>query len=297
MLGPFFYPEEPEISLDLAVLTQKACWQCHKAVCGVSHWSNRLNLLKLISIILLWIHTGRLMYSWTCLDPSSIQMGPKSAWIWQCLHKLLQQKACWQFHKAVCGVSHWSNKLRWSWNSSVSFIYGSILDIWCVAGHAWTLLPSKWTQNQLGSDSVHTNCCNRKHAGSFIRQFVESPMDPTGCIWWNYSSVSFFYGSILGIWCIAVHAWTLFSPRNTQNQSGSGSANTESMLAVSKGNCGVSHGSNGLYLLKLISIILLRIYTGHLMCSWTCLDPFLPRRTRNQPGSSSVNTESMLAVS
>jgi hypothetical protein len=36
---------------------------------------------------------------------------------------------------------------------------------------------------------------------------------------------------------------------------------------------GPLHGTNGLYLLKLLIISLLWIHTGHVMCSWTHLDP------------------------
>jgi hypothetical protein len=40
---------------------------------------------------------------------------------------------------------------------------------------------------------------------------------------------------------------------------------------------GLCHGSNGLYLLKLISISLSCIHTRHVMCGWTHLDPsFIP---------------------
>jgi hypothetical protein len=51
---------------------------------------------------------------------------------------------------------------------------------------------------------------------------------------------------------------------------------------------GLFHGSNGLYLVKFISISLVWIHTGHVMCtSWTHVDPsfvpYTPKITWNWP--------------
>ena len=89
------------------------------------------------------------------------------------------------------------------WNSSGSFFYGSTLSIECVGVHALTLRHPKHPQI-----SLDLTLCPQKNHGHFETETVlESAMamDEVDCYCWN-SSGSFFYGSMLSIECVAVHA-------------------------------------------------------------------------------------------
>jgi hypothetical protein len=85
MLGPFYHPKHPQISLDQEVPTQKQCLFSESY--EVRHDPNGLRLVKLITIILLWIHAVHFKCSWTCMELSGPPNAPKSSWIWQCPHK------------------------------------------------------------------------------------------------------------------------------------------------------------------------------------------------------------------
>jgi hypothetical protein len=63
---------------------------------------------------------------------------------------------------------------------------------------------------------------------TLLRQFLESSMDMMEHICWKLS-ISFLYGSIVAIWYEAGHIWTPLSSPTSQNQPGSGCADTKSI--------------------------------------------------------------------
>jgi hypothetical protein len=147
MLGPFQPTKHPQISLDLTVPSQTP-WLFSESY-KVIHGPNGLWLVQLISIILSWIYAVHFKCSWTCMDPSSPPNTPKSSWIWQCPQK---HHGCFQPDL----VMHGPNVCALC-NSSVSFLYGSILSISTVAWHAWTLPAHQTTPTHPWSGSAHTN--------------------------------------------------------------------------------------------------------------------------------------------
>jgi hypothetical protein len=67
------HPKHPQISLDLTLCPQKNHGHFEtETVFGVCHGSSGLLLLKLLRIILLWIHTVHWMCRCTCLDLSVV---------------------------------------------------------------------------------------------------------------------------------------------------------------------------------------------------------------------------------
>ena len=74
--------------------------------------------------------------------------------------------------------------------------------------HCWTCLGHSIIPNIPTSAWIWQWPSHRKHAGNFQTVFLECPMDPMDFNWWN-SSVSFLYGSIKTIWCVAGHAWAI----------------------------------------------------------------------------------------
>ena len=69
------HPKHPQISLDLTLCPQKNHGHLEtETVFGVchGHGSSGLLLLKLLRIILLWIHAFHWMCRWTCLDLSVV---------------------------------------------------------------------------------------------------------------------------------------------------------------------------------------------------------------------------------
>jgi hypothetical protein len=171
------------------------------------------------------------------------------------------------------------------WKPSVSLFHGSMLAIQHVAGHVWILLSSPTPQNQPGCSSVHTESM------VFLRQYLYLPVIKIACDWWK-SSVSLFHGSMMAIQHVARHVWTLLSSPTPQNQPGSGSVHTESMvlwrhfldfpMARVAFNCWKP--SVSLFDGSMISLYHVARHVCILLSSPT---------PQNQPGSSSVHTESI----
>jgi hypothetical protein len=72
-------------------------------------------------------------------------------------------------------------------------------------------------------------------------------------------------------------SWSELDPHLTLSpniqEPGSGCGYEEPVWRHFQTGLGLFHGSNGLYLLKLISISLEWTHSGHVMCSWSELDP------------------------
>jgi hypothetical protein len=145
MLGSFRPTNHLQISLELAMPTQTP-WLSSEGY-KVIHGPNGLWLVQLISTIPLWIHAVHFKCHATCMDPSGPPNTPKSAWFWQCPHKHHG------FFQRVVKSHMAPVDCDW-WNTWVPFLYGSMLSISSVAGHAWTLRAHQTPPNQPGSGSA-----------------------------------------------------------------------------------------------------------------------------------------------
>jgi hypothetical protein len=125
------------------------------------------------------------------------------------------------------------------WNTSVPVFYGSIQDMWCVAGLIWTFLLLKHHHNRLVQAVTSQNACH-------FWDIFGIPMDPVDSICWN-TSVSVFYGSMLDMWCVAGLIWAIIHPKTHQN--------------------GTSMSTQKAYKWT---------HAGHVICSWTDLGHKLP---------------------
>jgi hypothetical protein len=107
----------------------------------------------------------------------------------------------------------------------------------------------------------------------YFRHVLVSPMDSMDFDWWN-SSVSVIYRSIRAI-CSWTHLDFIFIP-NTPPTAWTWPSLRFLLRAWQFQTCfGLSHGSNGLWLVKLISTV----FYGSIraICSWTHLDfTFIP---------------------
>ena len=136
MFGPFFHPNTPK-SVWIWLCPHRKHDTMEKPF-GLSHCQSEIRLLKVISIIVSWIHDGHSTCSWTCLDPSFINT-PQN------------QPGSGSFHTESMAL--WRHFLDFP---MARLFHGSMMAIQHVAGHVWTLLSSPTPQNQPGSDSVYT---------------------------------------------------------------------------------------------------------------------------------------------
>ena len=92
-----------------------------------------LLLVKLIIISLVWIHTRHVMRRWTHLDPicwsSTYPKQPGTGPDHTASMAIFRHFLACPLEQMDC---YW-------WNSSLSVLYGSILDMWCVDGVVWIL--------------------------------------------------------------------------------------------------------------------------------------------------------------
>ena len=121
--------------------TTKNCWpsphwkyvNLQPLLLGLFHGSNGLYLLKSISINFVWIHTGHVMCSLAHLD-FFIWNTPQIIQNWPIAHT-----------ESMDILRHFlaSSMDPMDWNTSVSVLYGSIQDMWCVVWPIWIFLSSE----------------------------------------------------------------------------------------------------------------------------------------------------------
>jgi hypothetical protein len=148
------------------------------------------------------------------------------------------------------GLSHGSNGL-WLVKFISTVFYGSIRAMWCVVGLIWTLLPSQTHQQQPGPGQASDFYWEH---GVFQTCFGLSHGSKNG-LWLVKFISTVFYGSIRAMWCVVGLIWTLLPSQTHQQQPGPGQASDFYWEHGIFQTCfGLSHGFNGLWLVKLISI-------------------------------------------
>jgi hypothetical protein len=166
--------------------------------------------------------------------------------------------SCW------CFLSIWWTVFDET-HQCISLVWIHIGHAMCSCTHSYPSFTSKQPRTGL-ANPAHTESMETFWHGLVFY------VDPMNSICWNISG-SVLYGSMLDMWCVAGLIWILLTSKTYKRVQNWPSTHWEKghFQTVADAFC----QSDGLYLLKLISISLVWIHIWRVMCGCTRLDPSL----------------------